>query len=191
MSSGCPQVVAGSRSGDKVQPAAQFYLQFVTRYLHEGGQWRCRITTVTRGSVPRPPASLSTTITARCCRSLAAAFLAPCQSVIHYALRSQYFTMGTTRVRGCAAHRWTDASIPGDLISGFDQEAAAVITARLATFKMETVTLLPLPRFRALTAATRVFFRDESSAHSLQEFADASASLENRSCGAEGLGFRV
>lgn len=29
--------------------------------------------------------------------------------------------------------------MPGELISGFDQEAAAVITARLATFKMETV----------------------------------------------------
>lgn len=49
------QVVAGSRGGDKpVQPAAQFYLQFLTRYLHEGGQWRCRVTTVTRGCGPLP-----------------------------------------------------------------------------------------------------------------------------------------
>ena len=62
-----------------------------------------------------------------------------------------------------AVHRWTDGSIPGDLISGFDQEAAAVITARLATFKMETVTLSLLPRFCALIPASRVIFPDENS----------------------------
>lgn len=34
--------------------------------------------------------------------------------------------------------RWTDGSSLGDLMAGFDQEAAAVVMARLATFKMET-----------------------------------------------------
>jgi len=34
--------------------------------------------------------------------------------------------------------RWTDGSNLQQLIAGFDQEAAAVLTARLATFKMET-----------------------------------------------------
>ena len=87
--------MAGSRSGDKAQPAAQFYLQFVTRYLHEGGQWRCRITTVTRGSALWLPASLPAIITAR--RSLGAAFLAPCHDLL--SLQSQPFTMGRTRVQ--------------------------------------------------------------------------------------------
>lgn len=89
MSSGCPQVVAGSRSGDKVQPAAQFYLQFVTRYLHEGGQWRCRVTTVTRGSVPPhfPRSSRRAAAAVLLLHSLR-------RAVIHYALQSQYFTMG-------------------------------------------------------------------------------------------------
>lgn len=36
-------------------------------------------------------------------------------------------------------HRWIDGSNLGELISGFDQEAAAVLTARLCTFKMQTV----------------------------------------------------
>jgi hypothetical protein len=34
--------------------------------------------------------------------------------------------------------RWTDGANLGELIAGFDQEAAAVVVARLATFKMET-----------------------------------------------------
>jgi len=33
---------------------------------------------------------------------------------------------------------WTDGSNVNNLISGFDQEAAAVIIARLASHKMET-----------------------------------------------------
>ena len=33
---------------------------------------------------------------------------------------------------------WCTGQDLGDLVSGFDQEAAAVIVARLATFKMET-----------------------------------------------------
>lgn len=40
-------------------------------------------------------------------------------------------------------NRWTDGSNLGELISGFDQEAAAVLTARLCTFKMQTVRFLP------------------------------------------------
>ena len=36
---------------------------------------------------------------------------------------------------GC---RWTDGSNLAELVAGFDQEAAAVVVARLATFKMET-----------------------------------------------------
>ena len=60
----------------------QFYLQFVTRYLHESGTHRCRVTTVTR--------------------------------------------------------RWVDGSDLNQLIEGFDQEAAAVLLARLVSHKMET-----------------------------------------------------
>jgi protein transport protein SEC23 len=33
---------------------------------------------------------------------------------------------------------WTDGSNTPDLVNGFDQETAAVVMARLATFKMET-----------------------------------------------------
>jgi len=33
---------------------------------------------------------------------------------------------------------WTDGSNSADLINGFDQEAAAALMARLATYKMET-----------------------------------------------------
>lgn len=60
----------------------QFFLQFITRYLHWDGGMRCRVTTVCR--------------------------------------------------------RWVDGQNSMDLINGFDQEAAAVLTARLATWKMET-----------------------------------------------------
>ncbi|KAK9905677.1 hypothetical protein WJX75_004485 [Coccomyxa subellipsoidea] len=60
----------------------QFFIQFITRYLHADGSHRVRATTFTR--------------------------------------------------------RWTDGSSLGDLMAGFDQEAAAVVMARLATFKMET-----------------------------------------------------
>ncbi len=35
--------------------------------------------------------------------------------------------------------RWVDGSNAADLIAGFDQEAAAVFMARLASFKMEQV----------------------------------------------------
>mmetsp|Transcript_470 Transcript_470/g.1093 ORF Transcript_470/g.1093 Transcript_470/m.1093 type:complete len:758 (-) Transcript_470:1-2274(-) len=34
--------------------------------------------------------------------------------------------------------RWTDGNANGDLVAGFDQEAAAVAVARLCSFKMET-----------------------------------------------------
>ena len=62
--------------------AHQFFLQFVTRYLHDSGTQRCRVTTVTR--------------------------------------------------------RWVDGSNQAELIQGFDQEAAAVLMARLASHKMQT-----------------------------------------------------
>lgn len=72
----------GSGGGMDGQGASQFFLQFVTRYLHDTGSMRCRVTTVTR--------------------------------------------------------RWVDGSNLADLIQGFDQEAAAVLMARLASHKMET-----------------------------------------------------
>lgn len=81
------EVTAPHSSGDNAAAAQQqqFYLQFVTRYLHESGTLRCRVTTVTR--------------------------------------------------------RWLHPhGGPGDvaeLIQGFDQEAAAVLVARLACHKME------------------------------------------------------
>lgn len=43
------EVVAGSRgNAPDVNAAPQFFLQFVTKYLHENGEFRCRVTTVTR-----------------------------------------------------------------------------------------------------------------------------------------------
>jgi protein transport protein SEC23 len=36
----------GGGGGDPSQQ--QFYLQFVTRYLHDSGALRCRVTTITR-----------------------------------------------------------------------------------------------------------------------------------------------
>ena len=74
-------IVAPHGSNDVHQGQNQFFLQFVTRYLHENGTMRCRVTTVTR--------------------------------------------------------RWVDGSHAGDLIQGFDQECAAVLVARLASYKME------------------------------------------------------
>lgn len=73
-------IVAPHSSNDSMAQN-QFFLQFVTRYLHENGSMRCRVTTVTR--------------------------------------------------------RWVDGSHVGDLIQGFDQECAAVLVARLASYKME------------------------------------------------------
>ena len=43
------EVVAGSHGkAPDVGAAPQFFLQFVTKYLHENGEFRCRVTTVTR-----------------------------------------------------------------------------------------------------------------------------------------------
>ncbi|KAL4422806.1 hypothetical protein ABPG75_009003 [Micractinium tetrahymenae] len=73
----------GGGGGDPMAAAAgqQFFLQFVTRYLHDSGAMRCRVTTITR--------------------------------------------------------RWVDGSSQGDLIQGFDQEAAAVLMGRVVSYKME------------------------------------------------------
>ncbi|KDD74127.1 hypothetical protein H632_c1547p0, partial [Helicosporidium sp. ATCC 50920] len=60
----------------------QLYLQFTTRYEHEGGGQRLRVTTLSR--------------------------------------------------------RWASGEAQADLIQGFDQEAAAVLVARLAAHKMES-----------------------------------------------------
>ncbi|KAG2499921.1 hypothetical protein HYH03_002208 [Edaphochlamys debaryana] len=73
---------SANRDAGDAQANAQFFLQFITRYLHWTGELRCRVTTVTR--------------------------------------------------------RWIDGSQIGEVITGFDQEAAAVLMARLATHKMET-----------------------------------------------------
>ena len=51
------EIVAAARGGSgsagggmdpSGQQAQQFYMQFITRYLHESGQMRCRVTTITR-----------------------------------------------------------------------------------------------------------------------------------------------
>ena len=44
------EIVAAGRGGnaDGAQAAEQFVLQFITKYLHESGESRCRVTTVTR-----------------------------------------------------------------------------------------------------------------------------------------------
>lgn len=38
----------GSGAADPSQQAQQFYVQFITKYLHESGEARCRVTTFTR-----------------------------------------------------------------------------------------------------------------------------------------------
>lgn len=75
----------GGGGGGGMDPhgaSQQFFLQFVTKYLHASGTQRCRVTTITR--------------------------------------------------------RWVDGSNIAELIQGFDQEAAAVFMARLASYKMES-----------------------------------------------------
>lgn len=43
------EVAAGGRgNAPDVGSSPQFFLQFVTRYLHENGEFRCRVTTVNR-----------------------------------------------------------------------------------------------------------------------------------------------
>ena len=42
--------VRGTGTTDPSQQAQQqFFLQFITKYLHESGEFRCRVTTFTRG----------------------------------------------------------------------------------------------------------------------------------------------
>lgn len=49
------EVVAGGRgNAPDMNAAPQFFLQFVTKYLHEKGEFRCRVTTVTRTCDPLP-----------------------------------------------------------------------------------------------------------------------------------------
>mmetsp|Transcript_7204 Transcript_7204/g.26492 ORF Transcript_7204/g.26492 Transcript_7204/m.26492 type:complete len:354 (-) Transcript_7204:652-1713(-) len=46
---------------------------------------------------------------------------------------------GETRMRvSTCTRRWAESNSPAELIPGFDQEAAAVLVARLCTYKMET-----------------------------------------------------
>jgi protein transport protein SEC23 len=70
---------AGPSGGGPAQQ--QFFLQFITTYATHSGEWRTRVTTVTR--------------------------------------------------------RWTDGASVAELAQGFDQEAAAVLVARLCSWKME------------------------------------------------------
>lgn len=76
--------IVAPHTGNAPDPMAsqQFFIQFVTRYLHDSGTMRCRVTTITR--------------------------------------------------------RWVEGSNLGDLIQGFDQEAAAVLMGRVVSYKMET-----------------------------------------------------
>lgn len=55
------EVVAGSHGkAPDVGAAPQFFLQFVTKYLHENGEFRCRVTTVTRTCGSSLPTSVHT-----------------------------------------------------------------------------------------------------------------------------------
>ena len=40
---------SGAADPSQSQQAHQFFMQFITKYLHEGGEYRCRVTTFTRG----------------------------------------------------------------------------------------------------------------------------------------------
>lgn len=82
------EITASNKDNDNAGAAGpgaqqqQFFLQFITKYMHYSGELRCRVTTLTR--------------------------------------------------------RWVEGSNAADIISGFDQEAAAVVMARLASHKMES-----------------------------------------------------
>ena len=44
------EIMAAARGGapEGGQPAEQFFMQFITKYLHESGESRCRVSTITR-----------------------------------------------------------------------------------------------------------------------------------------------
>ena len=52
----CVFFEVGSSSKDKSANAQQFYVQFVTRYLHGDGSARVRVTTLSRRSATAPAA---------------------------------------------------------------------------------------------------------------------------------------
>ncbi len=45
----------------------QFFLQFITRYMHWGGELRCRVTTITRRWLDPGPTLAADLITGNCC----------------------------------------------------------------------------------------------------------------------------
>lgn len=60
------------------------------------------------------------------------------QLFLQFITRYLHFS-GQLRCRVTTLTRfWTDGSNSADLINGFDQETAAALMARLATYKMET-----------------------------------------------------
>ncbi|KAF8412872.1 hypothetical protein HHK36_000844 [Tetracentron sinense] len=106
--------IAKKDSSDAVgQPTSnQLYLQFLTYYQHGSGQMRLRATTLSRRWVSGPGS-----------------------------IQASFFLVGV-RGWGLAGEGDEDTKILGDeftdLIAGFDQEAAAVVMARLVSFKIET-----------------------------------------------------
>ena len=168
------------------QQAQQFYMQFITRYLHESGETRCRVTTITRMCVQAPNVDSALVPRLMCsicrvftpplacrmlrrvrvkvkprrvsCYTLHAAMNVRSSSMLQKVAASNTISMSEESKPSAIPHRvgrskapspplgswpahagrWTDGSNLQQLIAGFDQEAAAVLTARLATFKMET-----------------------------------------------------
>ncbi|KAE9459914.1 hypothetical protein C3L33_08184, partial [Rhododendron williamsianum] len=111
----------------------QFYFQFLTYYQHSSGQMRLRTTTLSRRWVAGPGS-----IQAR--------------NFVNFYFCSDVIVSDKETMKG-SVFRWTGSMLlcfgislkeeyshgwPVDLISGFDQEAAAAVMARLVSFKMET-----------------------------------------------------
>ncbi|KAF7137583.1 hypothetical protein RHSIM_Rhsim07G0044000 [Rhododendron simsii] len=101
---------------------SQFYFQFLTYYQHGSGQMRLRTTTLSRRWVAGPGSIQA--------RNFVNIYF--CSDIIV----SEKETMKSS------IFRWTGSLAPCffvlDLISGFDQEAAAAVMARVVSFKMET-----------------------------------------------------
>ncbi|CAK7349249.1 unnamed protein product [Dovyalis caffra] len=109
------------------QPSSyQFYFQFLTYYQHSSGQMRLRVTTLSRRWVAGPGGTQASS--------------AVLLYVMHYCnghLDHRNISVGALNHIRYLVYCLHFPQINRDLIAGFDQEAAAVVLARIVSFKME------------------------------------------------------
>ncbi|KAG5538886.1 hypothetical protein RHGRI_019432 [Rhododendron griersonianum] len=106
----------------------QFYFQFLTYYQHSSGQMRLRTTTLSRRWVAGPGSIQA--------RNFVNFYF--CSDVIVSDKDSRNIPQYSVLIEPCASSLRKLDTDQKDLISGFDQEAAAAVMARLVSFKMET-----------------------------------------------------